>query len=251
MKRIRGLPACPPGLDDYLEVETQRASWDGFRSQDRGRAHRGLVEELTDVQHGLCGYCEIGLTGLDHQVEHVVPRSDPAQGAPRALDYRNLIACCKGGTRRGTDGGRYLKPVRRNRGCGEEKGARRLPAFLDPRNLPALPSLLRVVEDGRIEADATACTSAGLSPDEVNRTVEMLNLNAERLRVAREARWRALSEEWGDWPERLADPDHLHEAARRELLPTNGRLPRFFTTARSYFGPVAEQVLGEAPQAWI
>ena len=91
----------------------------------------------------------------------------------------------------------------------------------------------------------------GVSPEDVNGIIEMLNLNARRLREARERRWRALNDEWGDWTERLADRDHLHEAARRELLPDRGRLPPFFTTARSYFGPVAERVLGEAPQAWI
>ena len=30
-----------------------------------------------------------------------------------------------------------------------------------------------------------------------------------------------------------------------------GDLPAFFTTARSFFGPVAEAVLGEHPQTWI
>lgn len=250
MKRIRGLPDPPAGLQDYLEAETQRASWEGFRSHDGGRAHRELIQDLTDLQHRLCGYCEIGLTELDHQVEHVLPRSDPVQGRSLALDYRNLIACCKGGTRRGSEDSRYLRPVRRNRSCGEKKGACMIPASLEPRNLPALPSLVRVFDDGRIEADAAACASLGASPEDVNRTIEMLNLNARRLRVARERRWRALNDEWGDWAG-LSDRDHLHGAARRELLPDHGRLPQFFTTARSYFGPVAERVLGEAPQAWI
>ena len=251
MKRIRRLPDRPPGLQDYLEVETRRASWEGFRSHDGGRAHRGLIPELTDCQHGLCGYCEISLTELDHQVEHVVPRSDPVQGPSLALDYRNLIACCKGGTRRGSEDSRYREPVRRNRSCGEKKGARMIPTFLEPRNLPALPSLLRVFDDGRIEADSAACTSMGVSPEDVNRTIEMVNLNARRLREARERHWRALNDEWGAWTERLADGDHLHEAARRELLPDRGRLPQFFTTARSYFGPVAERVLREAPREWL
>ena len=251
MKRIRRLSAQPPGLQDYLEVETQRANWEGFRSHEGGRAHRELMQELTDVQHGLCGYCEISLTELDQQVEHVVPRSDTVHGASLALDYRNFIGCCKGGTRRGSDDSRYLEPVRRNRSCGEKKGARMIPASLEPRSLPALPALLRVFDDGRIEADSKACTHVGVPPEDVNGIIEMLNLNAKRLRDARERRWRALNDEWGNWIERLVDRDHLHEAARRELLPDRGRLPQFFTTARSYFGPVAERVLGEAPQAWI
>ena len=248
MKRIRRLPGCPLGLKDYLDVETQRASWDGLRSHDRGRAHRGLIEGLTDVQHGLCGYCEIGLTERDRQVEHVVPQSDPVQGASRALDFRNLIACCKGGTARSSDVNRYLRPVRRNRSCGEEKGERMPSEFLDPRELPALPSLMRVFDDGRIEADAAACAFAGVSASHVNRTIEVLNLNAGRLRIQRERRWRALNAAWG---ELFGDTDVMREVAKGELLPVGGGLPEFFTTKRSYFGLVAERILAEAPRAWV
>ena len=248
MKRIRRLPAQPPGLQDYLEVETQRASWDGFGSHDGGRAHRSLIRALTDRQHGLCGYCEIRLTERDHQVEHVVPRSAPVQGASRALDYRNLIACCKGGTWRTDDASRYLKPVRKNRSCGEAKGNLVPKEFMDPRELPALPSLVRVLDDGRIEADMAACTSAGVSAGDVNRTIEVLNLNARRLRIARERRWSALNEAWGElW----GDSELRYKAARSELLPVGGRLPEFLTTARCFFGPLAERVLDEPPQSWI
>ena len=50
----------------------------------------------------------------------------------------------------------------------------------------------------------------------------------------------------------LDDPDLITAVARQELTPgQNGELPAFFTTARSFFGPVAEAVLGEHPQTWI
>lgn len=39
--------------------------------------------------------------------------------------------------------------------------------------------------------------------------------------------------------------DELLKAARDELL------RKFFTTSRSYFGPIAEQVLDEPPRAWV
>lgn len=248
MKRIRRLPDRTPGLEDYLKVETQRASWDGFRSHDGGRAYRGLVEELTELQHGLCGYCETSLTERDRQVEHVVPRSDPVQGASRALDFRNLMACCKGGTARSRDADRYLPPVNRHRSCGEAKGGRVNGEFVDPRNLPSLPALMKVRDDGSIEADLAACASAGVSADHVTRTIEVLNLNAGRLRIAREKRWRALNDEWREW---FDDPDRMNEAARDELLPTNDRLRRFFTTSRSYFGAIGERVLDEHPRTWV
>ena len=248
MKRIRSLRDRTPGLRDYLEVETQRASWEGFRSHDGGRAYREVVEELTSLQHGLCGYCEIGLTEVDRQVEHVVPQSDPRQGTLLALDVGNLMACCKGGTAYRDDPDRYLKPVKRNRSCGEAKGDRADGEFMDPRALPELPSLIRVLDDGQVEADPEACESEGMSAASVTVTIELLNLNAKRLRVAREKRWRALNDEWG---ERLADSEAMQRAARIEVLPVGGRLPEFFTTSRCYFGPVAERVLHEQPRTWV
>ena len=56
----------------------------------------------------------------------------------------------------------------------------------------------------------------GVSANRVTLTIEVLNLNAERLRLARERRWSALNDEWGDF---LDDPDTMREAARSELLP--------------------------------
>ena len=63
--------------------------------------------------------------------------------------------------------------------------------------------------------------------------------------MARERRWTALNDEWGDF---LNDPELMHEAAKSELLPEEGRLRKFFTTSRCYFGLVAERVLGEQPR---
>ena len=254
MKRIQRLLHRTPGLEEYLELEGENANWDRFRSHRAGHAYREVIEVLTSRQHGLCGYCEIGLVELDRQVEHVVPRSDAQHGALRALDVTNFIACCRGGenplfaldTRADRD--RYLKPLNRNQSCGQRKGSDAHADCVDPRDLPAVPSLVRVLDDGAIEADPEACTSAGVPVNRVTLTIEQLNLNAERLRLARERRWTALNDEWGNF---LDDPDLMHQAAKSELLPEDGRLRRFFTTSRCYFGPVAEQVLGEQPEAWI
>lgn len=238
----------PPGLTDYLEVETENPSWDGFRSHQGGNAYRNLVEELINVQHGLCGYCETRLADLDRQVEHVIPRSDRAQGASRELDSRNLIACCKGGTARSADADRFLKPVRSNRSCGEAKGDYSDGAFLDPRELPALPSLVRVLDDGAIKADAEACAAHEVPANRVTSTIEVLNLNAERLRVARRRHWDALRDMWSG---SFDDPDLLLQVARSELLPQDGQLRKFFTTSRCYFGSLAERVLDEQSRAWV
>ena len=258
MKRIRKLPGPPSGLANYLEVETKQssASWAAFRDYEAGAAYRELREALTNYQRGLCGYCEIDLLPLDRQIEHVVPQSDPQQGEALALDPTNMIACCTGGSARnlygpdaGDDEKRYLPPARRNISCGQAKGGNTNADFLDPRTLPALPSLLRVRLDGRIEADAQACAVANLSVERVRRTIELLRLNVERLRLAREKHWRGLTDAWQAY---YNDPAVLEDAARTELLPVpSGNLPRFFTTSRSYFAELGERILAKDPAAWV
>jgi len=78
--------------------------------------------------------------------------------------------------------------------------------------------------------------------------VEVLNLNAKRLCLARE-RW------WEDLVERNREAigaAHIEAWVRAVLTPDeDGRLVPFFTTSRTYFGPLAERVLAEPPQDWI
>ena len=252
MKRIRMLDGPTPGLADYLDREGDAASWDRFRSHQAGAAHRELLDTLQRVQHGLCGYCEIDLIERDRQVEHVVPRNprtDPRGTGTRVFDARNLIACCKGGTLASGGEERRRDPVKHNRSCGEAKGNSSDPGLLDPRSLPALPSLVRVRMDGRIEADDDACAATGVPVESVHRTIHILRLNVERLRRARAKRWRALNDNWSDW---LDDAEAMAAAAREELLPDDsGRLPRFFTTSRSFFGPLGEEILVEEPHEWV
>ncbi len=249
MKCIRALDGPTPGLVDYVDCDGEQANWDGFRSHQAGDAYLELVSALQNVQHGLCGYCEIDVTDQDRQVEHVIPQSNQAQGAILALDATNMIVCCKGGTWQTADVARWRPPPKRNRSCGEAKQDSVDPDFVDPRMLPALPSLTRVRFDGRIAADNEACVGASFDAGKVDKTIDILGLNVERLRLAREKRWQALSENWQEY---LDDPQVMQKATRMELLPAEGgRLSRFFSTSRSFFGPVAELVLAEPPQAWI
>ena len=250
MKRIQRMNNATAGLAAYLaEKGNEAKDWDGFRSHDAGASYRQLAEALMDIQHGLRGYCEIDIVEGERQVEHVVPQSDPQQGVANALDYANLIACCKGGTLRTEDDERRRNPVKRNRSCGEAKGDLGDADFIDPRSLPSLPSLLRVNFEGRIEADMDACETCGIAADKVEKTIEILGLNVERLRRAREARWNALSE---NRKSQFGDRTVMAAAARGELLPAAvGGLAKFFTTSRSYFAPLSEDILEEPPQAWV
>ena len=120
---------------------------------------------------------------------------------------------------------------------------------MDPRTLPSLPSVTRVYPNGVIEADRHACASCGVDANRVTRTIAILGLNVERLRSARENRWNALNQNWRAY---FDDPQVMELAVQAELLPdSNGDLPRFVTTSRSYFGPFGESVLQQHAGHWV
>ncbi len=250
MKKIRALNNPTPGLAEYRNCVGEKANWDEFRSHISGASYDELRESLTRSQHGLCAYCEIEIKGWRRQVEHVVPQSDAKLGKAKTFDIANMIACCLGGpTSEAGSGKGHGK--RGGPSCGQAKGNQSDERFIEPRKLPALPSLMRVIDNGLIEADEIACRMAGFLPDRVTRTIEILNLNSERLRSARENRWNGLEEELGqvDHPD---DPEVLNDWIRSELRPDETRrLVPFFTTSRSYFAPLSEGILAEDPQEWI
>lgn len=258
MKKIRELNTATPGLAEYLNSAGANANWNVFRDHNQGTSYKELIEKLIDVQHGLCGYCEINLTEIDRQIEHITPRNDPQQGAAREVDVTNMIACCKGGTssvyapsERSSDEDRYREPVKDNMSCGQAKGDRNEVDFLDPRKLPILPSLTKVLVNGEIEVDEKACKSEGIPAARVKRTIEILNLNAKRLQLARAKQWNDLEEE-AEQLDGLDDPDKMKAWIRDVLIPDeNEQLTPFFTTNRSYFGPLSELILAQQPQTWI
>ena len=247
MKRIRQFPGPVPGLADYREQAGSGVSWEGYRRRlAGGRRYRELVERLADLQHGLCGYCEIDLVEGDRQVEHVISRN---KAPDRDLDAENMIACCRGGASDDSDvrgdRERFSPP---DASCGHAMGNTDDPEFVDPRTVPDLPSLTRVRPDGQIKADTGACANAERSADSVEKTIQILGLNGQRLRTARKKYWDNLS---GKMPAYRDDSNAMEEWARSRLLPKNGTLPKFFTVSRSYFGELGEQILAEEPREWI
>ena len=250
MKRIRELNNPTLGLAEYLGCLGDDANWEEFRSHESGASYGELRDTLTQNQHGLCAYCEIAINGWLRQVEHVIPQSDAKLGKAKALDIANMVTCCLGGTV-SVASLEEEDDKRWGPSCGQAKGNQSDENFIDPRELPALPSIMRVIDNGLIEADENACRMAGFLPDRVTHTIEILNLNSKRLRSAREKRWNGLEEELGqiDDPD---DPDMVNDWMRSMLTPDEvGRLVPFFTTSRSYFAPLSESILEAPPQAWI
>ena len=247
MKKIRELNKPTSGLAEYLNSVGDKTNWDEFRSHNSGASYNELRDTLTQNQHELCAYCEIAIKGWRRQIEHVIPQSDDELGKAKALDIANMVACCTGGTE-------SKASKRGGASCGQAKGNQNDENFIDPRILPALPSLVKVIDNGLIEADENACQMAGFLSDHVTRTIEILNLNAEWLRSLRENRWNGLNEEWQQIDD-IDDPDMMNDWIRSELMPDeDSRLVSFFTTTRSYFGtfsPLSETILAQQPQTWI
>lgn len=258
MKRIKYLEGSIAGLHDYRRIDGEMASWGGylsFRDEVGNRYYLELIDRLVRNQHGICGYCEIRLDNDDLQVnslhvEHVVPRSICAE---LEFEGTNLIASCSG---RSTEISRNSSS-KDSLSCGHKKGNRVLPDIADPRKIPCLPSLLIVSSDGMISGNSELIGELGLEMHEVSWAIELLGLNAGRLKVMRRNLWRELEqmvmsevEEFGTKAERL---ERSKELALKFLIPEfeNGELPQFFTTIRSFFKEVAEKVLSDELPKWI
>lgn len=261
MKRIAGLPATLAGLARFVADPTTENTWDAFGSFEAGTARRELTAALIDQQHRLCAYCEIALVSDDTRVEHFVPRSDPLRGAALAFDHGNLMAVCMGGSNASfgpdalnPDPTRYLPPVKSNLSCDAAKANKPASSFIDPRLVPAFPSLFTVNEDGVLSADGASCANHGVPVTEVEQHIEGLRLNVGRLRNQREAVRAELTQTYAIFSELplAAREEHLMAFAEGQLLPDgDNKLPRFFTTTRAFFGPMAERILEQQPHAWV
>lgn len=76
----------------------------------------------------------------------------------------------------------------------------------------------------------------------------MLGLNVPRLRRARERFLDDLAEQM----ESIADDDTAWRWVRALLTPdAGGKLMRFFTATRSYFGELAEKILDTTSADWV
>ncbi|MEZ4434104.1 MAG: hypothetical protein R3F65_16995 [bacterium] len=279
MKRVPRPAGETPGLADYRRdhpdevaapVTEGAAIWERFRDSDGGARYRALLDALTACQQGLCGYCEQRLTHPakhpragerrhgDYQVEHVEPKS-AVVGA--ALDEANLMLACGGGTcmnRRDASRDRASARRRANESCGQHKGNGSLPAGCDPRMFGWDRPVVRISSDGRINADEAACRMSGIDPAMLDHAIDdVLNLNCERLRVARQEIVDHIVGEVMPSVELLVDASPELSASERQAILTliigshlrpdgHGHLKAFWSTWRGHLGH-----LGGFAEQWL
>ncbi len=208
MKRVlKG--AEPPSLTTYRNA-VPNGTWKAMR----GDPHHGGQNAYTDCraqtiedQGGLCAYCEIGIRDNDplkSQIEHFHPKSDKATAHNWALDWGNLLAVCNGGHNPHVSAvGFYLAPLDANLSCDAHKErmitAGKLAAqcegwILNPLQLQANPSLFELERgSGKLIPNIENCAAApawlgnkhASIAELVQHTIDMLNLNCDRLTQAR------------------------------------------------------------------
>ncbi len=260
MKRTSGLTSVPSGLARFLAEPAVEKTWAALGNFENGAARRELAAALAKQQHGLCAYCEIDLVPQDIRVDHVVPQSDQSDGPRLSCDPDNLLAVCQGGSKQPNsqseddpyrNPARFKAPRKRNLSCDAARGNRPATDFIDPRTVPASPPVMRVRQTGNLEPVPASCAQHTVAPETVAAHIDCLRLNVGRLMIARAAIFETLMNTASRIPEKIYSK-YMSQRATELLLPNaEGELPRFFTTYRSFFGPVAETVLTKPPHSWI
>lgn len=246
--------AEPEPLREYCKGI--QGSWDSFTS---GEVCKFVTTQLFSDQRGICAYCEIDLIISDGRgysdlrVEHFHPKSD---GHPTwTFKWSNLILTCCGGNRNYLSNGASDRFTSPDHSCDVPKEDKVLDEIIfHPAAEEALRNLLFSYQmDGRMEVSEN-CPEA--LRDKAFSTIKELNLSPEiavkkskeptpRLVRMRSAFLKALEDQvQAHLEEGLSIEDALDILAK-SLFPENRDDPwtKFFTCARWYLGPTAEDRL--------
>lgn len=195
-----------------------------------------VMERLLDEQFHLCGYSELRADqeGLGYHIEHVENKS---QNPSRTFDYTNLAACALRSDDLGVFKARGDEVFGGHaRGKAGTNGPIDMVRFVSPHQ-PNCRRYFAYLSDGRV------VPAVGLSPADEDRaryTIDTLNLNSPFLIIRRQQWWDELDELF---QEHVANGWSLLELASVDLTPVGGKLSRFFSLTRQFFGAVAEQTL--------
>lgn len=205
----------------------------------------GVLQCLLAEQFHLCCYSELRADeeGLGYHIEHV---ENKGQNPLRTFDYANLAASA-------LDSANDLGTFKARGdevfgGHAPGKTGARSPVDLSRFITPHQPDSRRFfayLSDGRV------IPAAGLDAPERDRaqyTVDTLNLNSPFLVTQRRKWWDELDKLFEAHIEKGWS---LPDLAAADLVPSSGRLSRFFSLTRQFFGPVAEQALQQQAAALL
>lgn len=204
-----------------------------------------VLDRLLEEQYHLCCYSEFrpDQEGLGYHIEHVENKS---QNPARTFDYSNLAASA-------LDSTVGLKALKKptdtdpeNVFGGHASGKRAAVDMMQfischqpdcARYFAYLPSSGEVVPRENLAADDKA---------KATYTIALLNLNSPFL-ITRRRQWAQELQSLID--QHIEKGWSLAHLAQIDLLPSAGKLNRFFSLTRQFYGPLAEQTLAQhAPE---
>lgn len=261
MKRVDKSFPCPQTLTKYAQDHPD-STWEDMRSDNPNgsQAARECRDRTVQDQRGLCAYCEQKISAKDSlrcRIEHFHPKSDTSETRNWSLDWKNMLAVCDGGSR--TSGEQpVVHPLPENLSCDAHKNRMiqtgKLSVaceghLLNPLEIPAFPNLFALDKGtGYIKPDETSCAAVNIhgnacdtTTELVGRTIEILNLNCERLAEKR----RILVVDIDQNKKRLREKGVLPAEMPGKLVSRyfNAKWPEFFTTIRCCLGHTAEAYL--------
>lgn len=237
-------------------------NWESSRNDV---AYTVCRHRLVHDQLGLCAYCEIDIAAdkpLQCRVEHFHPKSDSTPELNWALDWQNFLGVCAGGSQRYDLPPYSLEPLRENLSCEAFKdtiiqtGGLQVQCegwILSPTQMFAFPCLFDLQKStGRLFPNAAGC--ALVANVEGNRhatiallvehTIGMLNLNCDRLCVARRRIiWDIERNKKKQREQGFTPLQGMRNLAEHYLRNSQTNWPRFFTTIRICLGVYAEAQL--------
>lgn len=227
----------PSALINYRQrFHTQFRRWSQLKQNQITLT--AIRQTLNTDQKGLCAYCEISLHQKDRAVEHFIPCKQSVQEQNYDLDWKNMLATCRGGLQNidvpGEEALRNSKPPHDIPCCGAAKDDY-VPAgrLLNPLSLPAIRLFKFSSQDGAIRPDELACEHAGIDVENVQFTIQTLGLNVPRLKDQRLAVIEEVSSDLDSQDDGEIDAIELEKKVAADYL-GNGmpEWPCFFTTLR-------------------
>jgi len=248
MKNI--IKGSEPGkLISYRENNPQ-GTWDNCKKNKNRR--KEIQQRLLDDQGGLCAYCEIDLKAgfdteaADFRVEHFHPKSDTSSSHNWHLDWRNLLACCHGGSMPDIVDAlnRFSSP---DHSCDVPKDNENWDnIILNPLQITSFPPLFSFSRHtGSIHVHYEHCSAANISHIIAQKTIDKLRLDADRLKRLRKSILNKINDELRGMVSRGIDLQIAKETLAEAYLYKNndGHWPAFFSTIRDYLGDAAEKQL--------
>ena len=264
MKRVLKSPT-PQMLQKYISIDPN-ASWQQMRDDNnRGgyqTAHVCRDQAIRD-QYGLCAYCEQKMIlekeitpeeSLHCRVEHFHPKSDRNEEHNWDLDWENMLAVCDGGSV-STKEQKESFPLPKNLSCDahkERKMNRSITCegfLLNPLDIPSFPNIFKLDKGtGYFEPDENTCGAVDIlinnyatTVELVNNTIEILNLNCDRLTEKRLLLVRNIEHNKKSLRQKgISAADMPGKLIQRYFT---DRWPAFFTTLRCCIGPAVEEHL--------